>query len=144
MKRALTFTAIAAIAASSMMVPTFAAAQGRSYGSGDVCREQQRQSANKGTVIGGLSGALLGGAVAGNGAKTEGALLGAGLGAVAGHQIAKNSVRCVDPPRRVAARYNNAGRNSNCRWVQEYYGGRNHEFEVCRNKDGVWRPSGRG
>ena len=59
MKRALTFTAIAAIAASSMMVPTFAAAQGRSYGSGDVCREQQRQSANKGTVIGGLSAELV-------------------------------------------------------------------------------------
>ena len=89
MKRALTFTAIAAIAASSMMVPTFAAAQGRSYGSGDVCREQQRQSANKGTVIGGLSGALLGGAVAGNGAKTEGAVLGGVVGAVAGNLWSK-------------------------------------------------------
>ena len=118
------------------------AAQAQSYGgynNGAYYDPCSRDRTSR-SVVGGL----LGGSVAGNGAKTEGAILGAGLGAVAGHQIAKNSVRCVDPPRRVAARYNNAGRNNNCRWVQEYYGGRNHEFEVCRNKDGVWRPSGRG
>ena len=32
---------------------------------------------------------------------------------------------------------------SNCRWVQDNYGGRNHSYEVCRGRDGVWRPSGR-
>ena len=59
-----------------------------------VC-DKSRASANKGTVIGGVSGAVLGGAVAGNGAKTEGAVLGGLVGAVAGHQIAKNnSKRC--------------------------------------------------
>lgn len=140
MKRALTFTAIAAITASTLAVPTFASAQGRSYGSGDVCREQQRQSANKGTVIGGLSGALLGGAVAGNGAKTEGAVLGGVVGAVAGHQIAKRNVQCSSYPKRVAR---SSYQRSNCRWVQERYDGRNQSFEVCRGRDGVWRPSGR-
>lgn len=140
MKRVLTFTAIAAIAASSMMVPTFAAAQARSYGSGDVCREQQRQSANKGTVIGGLSGALLGGAVAGNGAKTEGAVLGGVVGAVAGHEIAKRNVKCGSYPKRITR---SSYQRSNCRWVQERYEGRNQSFEVCRGRDGVWRPSGR-
>ena len=138
MKAIITLTAAAAIAVSTFAVPTVSLAQSsRSYGSGDVCAQQRRSTANRGTVAGAVVGGLLGGSVAGNGAKTEGAILGAGLGAVAGHQIAKNSVRCVDPPRRVAAR-------NNCRWVQEYYGGRNHDFEVCRNKDGVWRPSGRG
>jgi len=40
-------------------------------------------------------GVLLGDLVAGNGAKTEGAVLGGLVGAVAGHQIAKkNSKRC--------------------------------------------------
>ena len=55
-----------------------------------VC-EKSRSAGNKGTVIGGVSGAVLGSAVAGHGAKTEGAVLGGLVGAVAGHQIAKNN-----------------------------------------------------
>lgn len=43
----------------------------------------------KGTVIGGLTGGTLGAAVAGGGNKTEGAILGGVVGAVAGNQIAK-------------------------------------------------------
>ncbi len=144
MKAIITLAGAAAIAVSTFAVPTISLAQSsRSYGSGDVCASERRSTANRGTAAGAVVGALLGSQVAGHGAKTEGAVLGAGLGAVAGHQIAKNSVRCVDPPRRVAAR-DNRGRNASCRWVQEYYGGRNHDFEVCRDRDGVWRPSGRG
>jgi len=30
-----------------------------------------------------------------------------------------------------------------CHWVSDLYDGAAHEFEVCREKDGVWRPSGR-
>jgi uncharacterized protein YcfJ len=52
-----------------------------------------RKSANKGTVIGAVSGGVLGNVVAGHGAKTEGTLIGAGVGAVAGHQIAKNNAK---------------------------------------------------
>ena len=144
MKAIITLAGAAAIAVSTFSIPQVSLAQSaRAYGSGDVCAVERRSSANKGTALGAVAGALLGGAVAGNGAKTEGAVLGAGLGAVAGHQIGKNQVRCVNPPPRVAARYKQA-RNNNCRWVQEYYGGRNHDFEVCRGRDGVWRPSGRG
>jgi outer membrane lipoprotein SlyB len=49
-----------------------------------------RSSANKGTAIG-----AIGGAVAGNvlGHNTTSTVLGAGVGAVAGHQIAKNKCR---------------------------------------------------
>lgn len=138
MNRALPLTAVAALAMSTITVPTFASAQGRSYGSGDVCREQQRSSANKGTVVGGLGGALLGGAVAGNGAKTEGAILGGVVGAVAGHEIAKRNVKCSNYPKRVTR---SSYQRNNCRWVQEGSGGRG--FEVCRGRDGVWRSSGR-
>ncbi|MDP3175966.1 MAG: glycine zipper 2TM domain-containing protein [Phenylobacterium sp.] len=138
MKRILVFSAVAAISASTLAAPDFAAAQSqRNYGSSDPCRDQQRRQANTGTLTGGVLGALVGGSVAGNGAKTEGAILGGAVGAVAGHQIAKRNFKCGNYPSRVSQR-------RNCRWVQEYYGGRNHSFEVCRQRDGVWRPSGRG
>ena len=141
MKRILVLSAAVAISAPAFVTPQFAAAQSaRNYGAGDVCRAEQRRQANTGTVVGGVAGALLGGAVAGNGAKTEGALLGGAVGAVAGHQIAKNRVKCGAYPQRVSR---NTYQRNNCRWVQEYYGGRNHSFEVCRERDGVWRPSGR-
>jgi outer membrane lipoprotein SlyB len=140
MKCALTLTAAAAIMASTLVAPTFASAQSRSYGNGEPCRVEQRRKANQGTVAGGVLGALVGGSVAGNGAKTEGAVLGGVVGAVAGHQIAKNNVKCGSYPQRVSR---NSYQRNNCRWVQEYYGGRNRSFEVCRGRDGVWRPSGR-
>lgn len=137
MNRIIVLATAAAIAAPALAAPQFAAAQSaRNYGDGDVCRAEQRRQANTGTAMGAVAGALLGSAVAAKGAKTEGAVLGGAVGAVAGHQIAKHRVKCVNYPNRVSAR-------SNCRWVQEYYGGRNHSFEVCRGGDGTWRPSGR-
>ena len=55
------------------------------------CYAERRSSGNKGTVagalVGGASGALIGGDVLGG-------LVGAGVGAVAGHQIAKSRTRC--------------------------------------------------
>lgn len=138
MRTILTLSAIAAIAAPAFAVPTFADAQsGRSYGRGDVCSYQRREAGNRGTVTGALVGGVLGAAVASKGVKTEGAVLGGTVGAVAGNQIAKNKFKCASYPSRVSARRNN------CKWVQEYYGGRWHGFEVCRARDGVWRPSGR-
>jgi hypothetical protein len=141
MKRSLAFIAAAAMLLPGLAVPQFASAQSaRNYGE-DPCRDQQRSSANKGTVAGGVIGALVGSQVAGHGDRTAGALLGGAAGAVAGHQIGKHQVNCTGYPRRISqTRYSRA----NCRWVQEYYGGRNHSFEVCRGRDGVWRPSGRG
>ncbi len=139
MRTLISLTAAMALAAPVFVAPTFAQAQSaRYYGSGDVCKYERKQAGNRGTVTGGLIGGVLGAAVAGNGAKTEGAILGGTVGAVAGNQIAKNNVRCTSYPKRISHR------RSNCRWVQEYYGGRWHGFEVCRNGRGEWRPSGRG
>lgn len=58
-----------------------------------VCDKNVKKKANKGTVIGAVSGGVLGNVVAGNGAKTEGTLLGAGVGAVVGHQVAKKKAK---------------------------------------------------
>jgi len=140
MKRILALSMAVAIAAPAFVAPELASAQSR-----ESCREQQRHSANKGTVIGGLGGALLGGTVAGNGAKTEGAVLGGVVGAVAGHQIAKKNAKC-DAYRRSSSNYDRRRvsqntRPANCRWVQEYHNGRDRSYEVCRGRDGVWRPS---
>ncbi len=46
-------------------------------------------------------------------------------------------IACLPYPPRVQA---HAGA---CRWVSDFYAGAAHEFEVCREDDGVWRPSGR-
>ncbi len=137
MKTSLALLAAVAIAAPGLAIPQFAAAQAyRSYGY-DPCRAEQRATANNGTVTGGILGAVVGSAVAGRGSRLGGAIVGGTVGAVAGHQIAKSSVRCATYPRRIG--YHRA----NCRWVQETYRGRDHDFEVCRGHDGVWRPSGR-
>ena len=147
MQRALAFAAAGMMALTvpaTVALPGVASAQ--SY---DPCREQTRQQANKGTIVGGLVGALAGGGVAAKGAKTEGALLGGAVGAVAGHEIGKRNAKCdrYRPVPRAAYRDNNYQRSnyaasSNCRWVKDTYNGRTQSFQVCRDRDGVWRPRG--
>jgi outer membrane lipoprotein SlyB len=146
MKSLLALSLAAACATASLSVPQFAAAQryddtrDYGYGDGDLCAQQRKDSTTKGTLAGAGLGALAGAALAGKGAKTEGAVLGGVVGGVVGHQVGKHNVKCASYPRRISQ--NNYSRN-NCRWVEEYYDGRNHSLEVCRDRDGVWRPSGR-
>jgi len=141
MKHSLALIAAVSIAAPSFVAPQIASAQSaRSYGTVDPCRDEKRAAGNRGAVMGGLAGALVGGAVAGRGDRTEGALIGGAVGAVAGHQIGRSRVTCGNYPRRI--RQTEYSR-SRCHWVQEYDGRRTQSFEVCRGRDGVWRPSGR-
>ncbi|MFI4964397.1 MAG: glycine zipper 2TM domain-containing protein [Caulobacterales bacterium] len=57
-----------------------------------VCRDvSSRGARNTGTVIGAVTGGLLGNALSHGGGKTGGTIIGAGVGAVAGHQIAKHN-----------------------------------------------------
>jgi len=42
-------------------------------------------------VVGAVGGGLLGNVVAGHGNKTAGTVIGAGVGAVAGHEVAKHN-----------------------------------------------------
>jgi len=65
-----------------------------------------------------------------------GGLVGAGVG----HQVGKHYIKCSPYPTRVAQ---TAYSRKNCQWITETYDGRDHDLEICRNKDGVWRPSGR-
>ncbi|HVY89325.1 MAG TPA: glycine zipper 2TM domain-containing protein [Hyphomonadaceae bacterium] len=58
------------------------------------CEHERQEASNKGAVVGGLTGAVLGSQVAGHGAKSEGAVIGGVGGVLAGRQIAKKDHRC--------------------------------------------------
>ncbi|MDR3506780.1 MAG: glycine zipper 2TM domain-containing protein [Caulobacteraceae bacterium] len=100
-----------------------------SYGDRDPCRDAKHEAGNRGAVTGGLLGAMAGALVAGHGHKVGGAVVGGAVGAVAGNQIARSNVRCGDYPR-------DYRRHPDCRWVNQD----GHGFEICRGRDGVWRP----
>ena len=46
-------------------------------------------------------------------------------------------IECLPYPPRIQAHA------APCQWVSDFYDGAAHEFEVCREGDGIWRPSGR-
>jgi len=141
MKSLLALTLATACAVSTLSVPQLALAQpGGDYGYGDVCAAKKKQSTTTGTVAGGALGALAGAALAGKDDRGKGAIIGGLIGAGVGHQVGKHNVNCAPYPNRISQ--SSYSRN-NCRWIQEYYDGRDHSLEVCRSKDGVWRPSGR-
>ena len=58
------------------------------------CNTRHHHAANTGTVIGAVTGGILGSQIAGRGNRTGGTLIGAGVGAVAGHHIGAHSHRC--------------------------------------------------
>jgi len=128
----------AALAAVLVAVALPAAAQppGVSW-SGDVCHQQKTHAAHRGTFLGAVFGGILGSAIAGRHDRAAGAVVGGSAGAVIGHTVGASSVECLSYPPRVEAH------GDGCQWVSDDYGGGPHEFEVCRNPDGVWRPSGR-
>ena len=134
MKTLIALASAAAITLPAVAAPQVAVAQtARTYGAGDICAAQRATAGTKGMIAGGLLGAFVGSQMAGRGARTEGSVIGGVAGAALGHHVGKSSVRCLDYPDRIASH------QSNCRWVQEY----TQTFEVCRGRDGVWRPSGR-
>jgi len=115
--------------------PTLAQPPAESW-SGDLCQQQKQASATHGTFIGALFGGLFGAALAPRN-RAAGAVVGGTTGAVVGHAAGANSVRCLAYPPRIETH------GDACHWVSEDYDGGPHEFEVCQDPDGVWRPSGR-
>ena len=92
MRKSVATTAIVLSAVMAIAVPTVAdAARPRSHKVW-VCRNPHH-AANTGTVVGALGGALVGSAMAGHGNKTGGALIGAGVGGLTGHQVAKMNAK---------------------------------------------------
>jgi hypothetical protein len=71
--------------------------------------------------------------MAGRGSRTEGAVIGGTVGAVAGHQIGAHSVDCKAYP--IGYRH-----HPGCHWMTDRYRGRIQSYEVCRSRDGYWRP----
>jgi uncharacterized protein YcfJ len=83
----------AALAASALSVAVAPLADAQPRHRVWVCKttRQVRHAANTGTVVGAVGGGLLGNAVGHGG--TGSTLVGAGVGAVAGHQIAKSNAK---------------------------------------------------
>ncbi len=130
MRKVLALAAAVASAATCISVPTVSLAQ---EWRDDPCRDARHDAARNGTVAGGLIGALIGSSVAGRGNHTGGAIVGGTIGAVAGHSAGAGSVKCAEYPR--GYRYHRG-----CRWVSDYYRGRDRSYEICRDNDGYWRP----
>jgi uncharacterized protein YcfJ len=85
-----TATLVCSALAVATSIPSAAQAQHRHKVM--VCRDvSSRGSRNTGTVVGAVTGGLLGNALSHGGGKTGGTIIGAGVGAVAGHQIAKHN-----------------------------------------------------
>jgi len=100
-----------------------------SYGNSDPCAAQQAHATEKGAVTGAVLGAAAGYLLGGRGHKVAGAAVGGAVGATAGGTIAHSNFRCVDYPHGYYA-------HRHCRWAEE----NGHGFEICRGRDGVWRP----
>lgn len=57
------------------------------------CHEHRQRRGANGAIIGAIGGGIVGNALAG-GNRLPGTMLGAGVGALAGHAVGKNSTRC--------------------------------------------------
>jgi hypothetical protein len=134
MKRYLNLMAAAATAVVSLAAtPVVAQPPPGIYWSGDICRSAQAHEARRGRRTGALLGGTIGAAAGGSAGA---AIVGGTIGAVAGNAIGRSRVRCIAPPPHHSRRHN-------CQWVQDQVNGRWQTFEVCRDRDGFWRPSGR-
>ena len=65
----------------------------RHYSSYNGCHERRQRRGANGAIIGAIGGGVVGNAASG-GNRVPGTLLGAGVGALAGHAIGKNSAGC--------------------------------------------------
>ena len=134
MRKALALTAaVASVFAGTavpLLPPSVAVAQSWRE---DPCYAQKHKAGRNGAIAGGVLGAIIGSQAAGRGSHTEGALIGGGAGALAGHQIGKSSVSCTAYPR--GYRY-----HAGCHWVTDYSRHRARSYEICRSRDGYWRP----
>jgi hypothetical protein len=130
MRKPLALAAAAASVFTSFSVPTVASAEAWRD---NPCRQERHDAGRNGTIAGGILGAIIGSQVAGRGNRTAGAVIGGGVGAVAGHQIGAHTVQCNEYP--AGYRYHRG-----CRWMTDTYRGRATSYEVCRDRDGYWRP----
>ena len=140
MKSTLALCLAATCALSTLAVPQYASAVDRDYGRGDICVSKQKEATTTGTIPGGALGALAGAALAGKKDRTAGVIVGGLIGAGVGHQVGKHYIKCSAYPSRLTQ---TTYSRQNCQWITETYDGRDHDLEICRGKDGVWRPSGR-
>ena len=90
----------AALVTATVSLPQAAAARHyhhyshyRHYSSYNNCHERRQRRGANGAIIGAVGGGVVGN-MASSGNRVPGTLLGAGVGALAGHAIGKNSTGC--------------------------------------------------
>jgi hypothetical protein len=133
-------SAIAAATILTAAAPALAAAQPPptdDHWQGDVCHQERDAAARRSTVLGALFGGIFGATLAGHGARAAGAAIGGSAGAAIGQSAGRDSVQCEPYPPRISYH------EGNCRWVTVVEPDGQHDFEICHDSDGVWRPSGR-
>jgi hypothetical protein len=135
MQKSALAAAILIAAISLACQPALAQPPGASW-NGDICHQQKQAAAAHGTFLGAIFGGIFGAAVAPRD-RAAGAVVGGGAGAVIGHAAGADSIECLPYPPRVEAH------DAACQWVSQSYDGAPHQFEVCKESDGAWRPSGR-
>ena len=131
-KKAILAVTCAVLAGTSAAARTY-----HSYGANDPCLAAKTRAANNGAVTGAVLGAVVGGAMAGGGSHLQAAAAGGNSGALAGHSLGANGVKCLSYPARYRPR-------RDCNWIEDDADGAPGRFEVCRGRDGLWAPSGRG
>jgi hypothetical protein len=100
---------VCAAALCGLALPTTVSAQTRDrYGydqgySYDPCQRERTQRGTGGALVGAGIGALAGSNVAGHGARTEGAVIGGLLGAIVGGNVGNRSAACQEGTYREAA-----------------------------------------
>lgn len=95
---AVALAAAAPMTASAQAYPGAAPAYGGGYAGGgyyDPCLRDRRQRGTGGALLGAGIGALAGNGIASRGAKTEGAVLGGLLGAVIGGNVGSSTAACA-------------------------------------------------
>jgi uncharacterized protein YcfJ len=82
MRRILTIAGLAVVVAAPSLIPVSASA-------GSYCDRRAHERKVTGALLGAIGGGLLGNAVSSGGGRTGGTLIGAGLGAVVGNNLAR-------------------------------------------------------
>jgi uncharacterized protein YcfJ len=111
-----------------LVIPAAASADDyryRGYNDDTQCQQRVNDNTVGGGLIGAGVGAIAGSQIAGRGNKTEGSVLGAVVGAVVGSQVGKNRIACDD---RYQYEHRQSGYN-NQRYNQGYYDrDRNYDY----------------
>lgn len=109
------------------------------YNTDTDCQQRVNNNKTTGGLVGAGVGAIAGSNIAGGNNRKEGAILGAVVGAVIGASVAKDRVACDDRYEYERNRYNNERPYSNYPYSDRSYSDRDYRHDDNRNNG--YRPS---